>query len=88
MVIFFVRVTISRPFIIWSYILCENIFDSSKLLPPLTRSPSLSEGGYYIERTIRSCRGGYYPPVYHTVKGVGVGLQVVHPIPRLQAKLD
>ena len=43
-----VGATISRPFIVWPYNLHENIFIRRRLLPPLTRSPSLSEGGFKV----------------------------------------
>ncbi|MBR7140637.1 MAG: hypothetical protein IKD03_00715, partial [Clostridia bacterium] len=44
----FVGAIHESPVNAWSYNLCKNIFVVDRLLPPLTRSPSLSEGGYYI----------------------------------------
>ena len=44
----FVGATTSRPYTVRTYIFYESIFVIVRLLPPLTRSPSLSEGGYYI----------------------------------------
>ena len=44
----FVGAIHESPVNAWSYNLYENIFVIVKLLPPLMRSPSLSEGGFYF----------------------------------------
>ena len=48
----FVGAIHESPVNAWSYNLHENIFVIVRLLPPLTRSPSLSEGGFYVACTV------------------------------------